>query len=169
MATVYVSGFLPENAAFLATVFPEFAKINGTNFPVTSLKFDAALDEAAFWKLGVVNYGSGNLTLDILWYADTASSGDVVWGASIAAITPNTDTQDVETDGLATENTVTDSHLGTTGQRVHLATITISNLDSLANNDLMFMRIRRLGQTSGSDTMSGDAQFLAAILSYSDT
>lgn len=169
MATVYLPPFTPESALFLATTFPEYAKVNGTNFPVTSLKFDAALDEAAFWKFQALNYGSGNLTVDILWYADTASSGDVVFGAAISAITPNTDSQDVETDGLATENTVTDSHLGTTGQRVHLCSITVSNLDSLANLDLVHMRIRRLGSTSGSDTMSNDACILLVVVSYSDT
>lgn len=168
MATVYLSPFTPESAFFQATTFPEFSKVAGTNFPVTSLKFDAAADEAAFWKFTALNYGSGNLTVDILWYADTATSGDVVFGASISAITPNTDTQDVETDGLATENTVTDSHLGTTGQRVHLATITVSNLDSIAANDLVHLRIRRLG-SNGSDTMTGDACILLVGVSYSDT
>jgi len=168
MATVYLPPFLPEGALFLSSTFPEYAKVNGTNFPVSSLKYDAAADEAAFWKFSAINYGSGNLTLDILWYADNATSGDVVLGAAISAITPNTDTQDIETDGLATENTVTDSHLGTTGQRVHLATITISNLDSIAANDLVHLRIRRVG-SNGSDTMANDMHFLLAVMSYSDT
>lgn len=160
--------FFPEGALFLASTFPEYAKVNGTNFPVSSLKYDAATDESAFWKFVATNYGSGNLTLDILWYADNATSGDIVLGGSISAITPNTDSQDIETDALATENTVTDSHIGTTGQRVHLATITISNLDSIAANDLIHLRIRRVG-SSGSDTMANDAHLLMAVLSYSDT
>lgn len=168
MATVYLPAFTPESALFLASTFPEYAKVNGTNFPVTSLKYDAAADEAAFWKFPALNYGSGNLTVDILWYADSASSGDVIFGAAISAITPNTDTQNIETDGLATENTVTDTHLGTTGQRVHLCSITVSNLDSLANLDLVHMRIRRIG-SNGSDTMTGDAQILLVVVSYSDT
>lgn len=167
MATIY-HYLLPEGALFQSTTFPEYAKVAGTNFPVSSLKYDATADESAFWKLPAIAYGSGNLTLDILWYADNATSGDVVFGGAISAITPNTDTQDVETDGLATENTVTDSHLGTTGQRVHLCTITISNLDSIAASDLVHLRIRRIG-SSGSDTMSNDCQFLMAVLSYSDT
>lgn len=167
MATVY-HFITPEEAAFLDSTFPAFTRVAGTNFPVTSLAYDAATDEAATFKRRAVNYGSGNLTLDILWYADTASSGDVVWGGAVAAITPDTDSQDVETDTLATENTVTDSHIGTTGQRVHRASITISNLDSLASNDLLFLRIRRLG-SNGSDTMTGDAMMLGATLSYSDT
>lgn len=167
MAIVYLTLF-PENAQFLAATFPQLVKNNGTNFPVSGLAYDAAADEAAFWKFEAINYGSGNLTLDLLWYADTASTGDVVWSSSLAAITPDADTQDVETDTLATANTVTDSHLGTVGQRVHRATITLSNLDSLANRDAVFLRIRRIG-SDGADTMAGDAILILAMLSYSDT
>lgn len=158
----------PEGAAFLATAFPQFVKNNGTNFPVTGLAFDAAADEAAFWKFRATSYGAGNLTVTIDWYADTASSGDVIFDVQIAAITPDTDSQDVETDGLATANSVTDSHLGTTGQRVHRASVTVSNLDSLAADDLVWLRLNR-DANNGSDTMSGDAIVLLVTVAYSDT
>jgi hypothetical protein len=167
MATVKQT-LLPEEAQFLATAFPGYSKVNGSNFPVSGLAFDASTDEAAFWKVLAQNYGSGNLTLNLFWYADSASSGDVVWGCQIAAITPNADSQDVETDGLATAQTATDSHLGTTGQRVHQVAITISNLDSLAADDTVWIRIYR-DADNGSDTMTGDAILLLAELTYSDT
>lgn len=162
--------FAPEDAQFLAAAFPQFLKTNGTNFPVSGLAYDAATDEAAFWKFKAVNYGSGNLTLKIFWYADTASTGNVVWEAQIAAITPDTDTQDVETKAFATLNFVQDTHLGTTGQRVHVCTLTISNLDSLAADDLVFLRLARdANGTSATDDMTGDAILLGFELSYSDT
>lgn len=143
--------------------------ISGTNFPVPVLAFDGgSSDEKACFYTRMTNYGSGNLTCEIDWYADTASSGDVVWGASIAAITPETDTQDIETKALGTQNTVTDSHLGTTGQRLHRASITISNLDSVAADDWVCLEIERVA-SSGSDTMSGDAFLVILHLSYSDT
>lgn len=167
MGTVY-QGFTPEGARFLSSTFPQYKSVPGTNFPVSVLFYDATADEAATWKFIATTYGSGNLTLDLWWYADTASSGDVVWGGAITAITANTDTTDVETDSLATETTFTDTHLGTTGQRVHLCTVAISNLDSVAAEDVVFLRIRRLG-SSGSDTMTGDAGLIYARLSYSDT
>lgn len=156
----------PEEAQFLASAFPQYIKNNGTNFPVSGLAFDAATDEAAFWKFRAVDYTSGNLTLDLFWYADTATSGNIVWDAQIAAITPETDTQDVETKAFATANSVTDSHLGTTGQRLHKATITISNLDSLAADDIVWLRINR-DANNASDTMAGDAILTLAQLSYS--
>jgi hypothetical protein len=154
-------------AQFLSTAFPALVK-NGTNFPAVGLAFDAASDEAAFWMWRAVSYGSGNLTIDLDWYADTATSGDVIFEAQIAAITPNTDTQDVETDSLATANSVTDTHLGTTGQRLHRCSITVSNLDSLAANDDVWLRIAR-DANNASDTLTGDAVLVGISVSYTDT
>lgn len=159
--------FLPEEAQFLATAFPAFSKVNGTNFPISGLAFDAAAAEAAFWKFIAQTYGSGNLTLNLYWYADNATSGNVIWGAQISAITPDTDSQDIETDGLATAQTVTDAHLGTVGQRVHKCSITISNLDSIAADDLVHLRVYR-DAAAGGDTMANDAILLLAELTYSD-
>lgn len=156
----------PEEAQFLSTAFPQYVKNNGTNFPVSGLAFDAATDEAAFWKFLAVDYTSGNLTLDLFWYADTATSGNIVWDAQIAAITPETDTQDVETKTFAAISSVTDSHLGTTGQRLHKATITLSNLDSLAADDVVWLRVNR-DANNASDTMAGDAILTLVQLSYS--
>jgi hypothetical protein len=166
MATVFQE-FLPESALFLATTFPAYKRNLGTNFPVPGLGYDAAADEFAYWHFNAINYGSGNITVDIYWYADTASSGDVIWDAGIAAITPNTDTQDIETKAFATVNSVTDTHLGTTGQRLHQCAITISNLDSIAARDHVTLRISR-DANNGSDTMTGDAFIVSAVLSYSD-
>lgn len=148
--------------------FPEF-KAAGSTITVESLSFDAASTEAAQISVPYVPaYGSGNLTVKILWYGDTATTGDVVWGAAIAALTPETDSTDIETDAWATENTVTDSHLGTTAQRLHTASITVSNLDSVTTGDHLYLRIRRIGG-NGSDTMSGDAQVTGVVVEYSDT
>lgn len=167
MATVKIA--LPP-AAFIpaASNGAQFKVAAGTNFPVSALAFDASTAESIYTALRAANYGSGNLTLTLNWYADTASSGDVIWGAQIAAITPDTDSQDIETKAFATANTATDSHLGTTGQRLHTCAITISNLDSLAANDWVALRIYR-DAAAGGDTMAGDALLTMAELSYSDT
>jgi hypothetical protein len=154
-------------AQFLSSSFPALVK-NGTNFPAFGLAYDAAAAEAAFWMARAVSYGSGNVTVAVDWYAATATSGDVIWGCQIAAITPDTDTQDVETKSLATANTVTDTHLGTTGKRLHRASITVSNLDSLANNDDVWIRLYR-DAAAGGDTMTGDAIVVGVTVSYSDT
>lgn len=159
---------LPEEAQFLGSAFPAFDKVNGTNFPVSRLLYDAAVDEGAFWFLEATNYGAGNITVDLIWYATNATTGVVRWGVSIAAITPDSDSQDVETKALATEQTVDDTHLGTTSKRLHKATITVSNLDSVAAGDWVVIRVRRIG-SNGADTMANDVALAQVRLAYSDT
>ncbi len=167
MATVY-QVFRPYDGIPPASNYATLDVIAGTNFPVPCLDFDTTTAESIYFYFQAVNYGSGNLTLDIDWYADTAASGDVVWDAQVAAITQNTDSGDIETKALATANTVTDTHLGTTNQRLHRASITISNLDSIAAGDWCVLKVTRdVGDAA--DTMAGDASLVGVTLSYSDT
>ncbi len=141
-----------------SSAFPAIVTANGSAYPVPALAFDAAAIESTFYGFVASDYTSGNVDVTIDWYADSASSGAVVWGAQLAAITPDADIQDVETDTLPTVTTVTDTHLGTTGQRLHRATITLTAaaLDSLATGDACTLCISRQA-TNGADTMTGDA------------
>jgi hypothetical protein len=154
--------------ALLGSAFAAWLNTLGTNFPVPGWRFDAATQQHVFFKLRASSYGSGNLTLTITWYADTASANDAIFGAAIAAITPNTDTQDVETDSLATAQTVTDTHLGTTGQRLHQTDLTISNLDSLSDGDEFWLQFYR-DADAGGDTLTGYVIVTGLSLTYSDT
>ena len=168
MATV-IHVFRPAAAVPKSPNGGRFKTNAGSNFPVPAIAFDASTDQTVYYTFHAVTYGSGNLTLDIFWYADTASSGNVVWQAQVAAITPDTDTQDIETKAFATLNFVQDTHLGTTGQRLHKATITISNLDSIATGDYVCLLIGRDADgTNATDDLTGDAFIVMAKLSYSD-
>lgn len=164
MATVSHT-FFPGDAQLPTSNPATPSVVFGTNFPVVGSTFDTTTQETEYFYFVALRYGSGNVTVTVLWYADTASSGTFTMGASLAAITPNTDTQDIETKAFATENTATDTHLGTTGQRLHSFDITVSNLDSLTANDWVVLRMRR----DTGDTMAGDAIPVAYVLSYSDT
>lgn len=164
MGTEY-QHFQAGEALYPASNFPQLQVIQGSSFPVMVNSFDAATKETLFHEFVADNYSSGNLTLDLYWYSDSASANDVIWGAQVACITPDTDTQDVETKALATANTATDTHLGTTGQRLHRATITISNTDSIAAGDLVKIAIYR-DAAAGGDTMTGDAHLWRSRISY---
>lgn len=168
MATVKMQ-LSPEEALFPASSFPQFKVVQGTNFPVAGLYFDASAVEACYWKFIIPSYGSGNITANIYWYGDTATSGGVAFRTYIAAITPDTDSQDVETDSLASANQVNDTHLGTTAQRIHKAVCTISNLDSVAADDFVTFKLDRYATDATNDTMTGDAVVVAIELTYSDT
>lgn len=163
MATIYQT-LEPEQAEYLSTNFPGFIR-NGT-IPVSALAFDAAADEAAFWKIDVTGYSAGSLSVDLYWGADTATTNNVIWGGAVACITAGTDTQDMTTKTLAAESTVTGSHLGTTARRLMKTTLTIAALDSITSGDAVFIRIRRLGSSAAADTMAGDAWLERAVVSY---
>lgn len=167
MATVRTV-LTPGDAILPATNPAAPTQVAGTNFPVPGLAFDATTQETVYFRFPAVSYGSGNVTVTVDWYADTASTNGIVFGASLAAITQNTDTQDIETKAFATENTASDTHLGTTGQRLHTFDITVSNLDSIASGDDVTLRLRR-APADASDTMTGDAIVTRVIVSYSDT
>lgn len=144
---------------------------NGTNFPRDGWAFTGtgSTDIAVYFKFPLLNYGSGNITLEFTWQSTGSStSGDVIFKGQIAAITPNTDTQDAETDTLATATSVTDAHLGTTAKRVHAATITISNLDSCAAGDEVTLKFLRALSDSG-DTYGDEVLVTSIYLTYSDT
>lgn len=169
MATI-THQFTPQDAIFPATNPGTLDLIAGTSFPVSCLDFDAATDETVYFRFIATAYGSGNVTVEVFWYADTATSGNVVWEVQLCVVTPDTDSQDVETDAFATLNYVQDAHLGTTGQRLHKATVTVTNLDSLAAGDWVNLRLARDANSSNAtDDMSGDASVVAVAVSYSDT
>lgn len=153
---------------FRSTTFPQYVKTDGTYNPITALAYDATTEEMAYVRFRAVNYGSGNITCNIGWYPDTAVSGDIIWGVSLSAMTPNTDVTDVETKNFATEQTVTDTVLGTVGQRPHECTVVISNLDSIASSDWAWLRVSRKA-AAGGDTMTGDGWLVMVDISYSDT
>jgi len=170
MATIYHT-LKPEEAQPLASAFPAFLKNNGTNFPVSGLAYNDTTQESAYWVFNAIGYGSGNLSLDIYWYADTeTSTNTIVWESQLACITADTDTTDVETKGLDSLNYFQDTHLGTTGQRLHKCTISITNLNSIAAGDVCWLKIARDADGSNAtDNLTGDGILVLAILSYSDT
>ncbi len=145
-----------------------FKTVDGTNFPVPSLAFDAATAETVYFPFRAVNYGSGNVTARVQWYADTASADGVAFSGALAAITPNSDSQNIEDDAFDTATTATDSHIGTTGQRLHEFTIEITNVDSIAAGDWCMLKLTR-EVANGSDTMTGDCLVCGLQIEYSDT
>ena len=161
----------PEEATIRSTTgFPQFVRNDGTNFGVTGLAYDGAgtNQEIAYWKFEPAGYGSGDLTVDLVWYAASGTSGSVDWAAAVAAITPNTDTEDVLTAAFGNAPAVTANHLGTTARRLHKTTVTIttSDLDSMAAGDECWLKVMRNPIT---DTLTADAIITSVRLSYSDT
>jgi hypothetical protein len=166
MATVSV--IIDPRAAFLATTaMPEFVLITGTNAPVTGYAFDDTTREDIYFSLPLLSYGSGNMTLVVRWYSRAGSTtGGVVWGTRIACITP-TDNVSVEAKNWTTAQTQATT-VRSTAKYPNTTSVAISNLDSAAALDEMWLDVYRL-PTDGSDTMTGDAIITSMYLTYSDT
>lgn len=172
MATVFQP--LPIGAAMLfassGAGVPELQAVQTTPATPTpgymAYAFDPAVVENLYYEFVIRNYGSGNLSLALRW-STAATTGNAVWAAQIAAITA-ADAGAVSAKAYATANSVTVAAAGS-ANILNAATITISNLDSIANGDLVFLRFYR-DAASGSDTInSNDCLVYHLDLSYSDT
>jgi hypothetical protein len=159
--------FRPEFATYPTTNYPQFKNIVGTYFPITALSFDKAVQQTCYFIFKAINYGSGNVNINCDWYADTANTGNAVFGFSLACITPNTDSQDIETKNFAAEQTMVSQHLGSVGQRLLGGNLILSNTDSISSNDYCVLRLRR-NVSDGDDTMTGNALVVSVSLSYSN-
>jgi hypothetical protein len=135
-----------------------------TNTPKLSYMrwlFDASTDEHLVWNGQLpVDWASG-ATVN-LWYTTSATSGDVIWKAGMAALTASTDDMDAAVfiaGDLATANTAP----ATAGQ-FKKVTIALTST-GLAAGDLVALFVGR-DADNGSDTLAADAALVAVELSY---
>lgn len=132
-----------------------------TRNSILVLDFDASTQEGANFR-GVLpsHYAAGGLTLDLFWMATSATSGDVKWDAAYEE--QDAGNNDLDSDAFGTAGTQTTTTNGTSG-KVTKSTITIShaNMGSPAAGDPFRLRVRRVA-ADAADTMSGDAELLAA-------
>jgi hypothetical protein len=158
----------PKGASLFGTGDPTPTHQLATDHPVDGYSFTKATpSQQFFFEFKAPFYLSGNLTLVIFWYSDTGqTSGAVTWGAQIAAISAG-DAQSMLTDTLATATTTTTT-VNSTARGPTATVITISNLDSIAADDSVMLRVFRDG-SSGADTMTGGAIPFDIELRYAAT
>jgi hypothetical protein len=157
----------PEEGQPLSSgAFPTFTNKQGTTVPLSLLGY--AKGQSSFWKFFPYTYPvtNPNLTVRIEWESDTGqTSGAVVWGAALVAVVPGSATN-VETMALAAQLTTTTTVSATAhGLNETIITVSGASLSSLAAGDLVFLQIQRT--SSGSDTMTGNANLLLAVVQWS--
>lgn len=123
--------------------------------------FDASADESCDFELILPQHyaGTTGITVVLYWMASTATSGDVVWNVAIER--HEDDAFDLDADGFAAANAVTDTAASASGE-LSVPTVTFTDgadMDSWAAGESGRMRITR-DADNGSDTMSGDAELL---------
>jgi hypothetical protein len=162
-----VKPFTADEANFqAANVAPVFT-IQGTNGPVRGCDCNGGTtDSTMFFVLDGATYASGTFTVDIYYFADTATTGQVKWGAAFGANTANSSTQDVTTDTFATETTGTLTHPGTTARREQKITLSSVSADSGATGDTFNIRVRRLASDTVNDNLSGSVYMTRIKVTY---
>ena len=129
------------------------------NTPV--LDFDATTDESAMWlDILPVRYAGGGITVEIVFAATSAISGDVVWCAQIERI--GSEIQDLDADGFASAKTVTVTTSGTSGytKKASLSFANGAEMDSVAAGEAFRVKIYR-DADNAADTATGDAELIA--------
>lgn len=127
--------------------------------------FDAATDEHLWFAFRMpADYASGPV-LKLLWQTnDTGATESCVWGCRLGAVTP-ADADTPNEHASATAQTTTTDINTTEANRLIETSITISNADSVAAGDLVFLLIYR-DADNASDDLSSDALLIAASLEY---
>jgi hypothetical protein len=124
---------------------------------VLVLEFDAAIEESAIF-IGVIPENAAltnGLTVRLWWMGDTATSGNVRWGAQFEKTGTDLDADSYDTNAQVT------STANATGGIESVASITITTIDSLVAGDRFRLRVYRVAADATNDTMAGDAQLVA--------
>lgn len=129
------------------------------------LEFDpgATAETATFEDVLPSNYAGGGITVYIEFMVDTATSGNVVWGASFERHDTGTD---LDSDSFAAEKTVTVAAPGTTGAPAYtsIAFTNGAEIDSLAALESFRLKIRRVSSDAADTVNSNDAQLMWVYL-----
>jgi hypothetical protein len=127
-------------------------------------QFDATTREQLMWTFRMpADYASAPVV--VAQFAMTsATTGNVILEARIAAITPG-DATDIDTKAFAAANTSATTAVAATAGFVKEISITMTNADSLAAGDQVTLYLAR-DAANASDTATGDLELISAALTY---
>jgi hypothetical protein len=125
--------------------------------------FDAVTDEMVLCEFRMPGNYASSPVLKLQYSMASATSGNVVLGAEVMAVTPG-DAANINTDSFDIINTATSTVPATTGHMKEVS-ITLANADDVAAGDYVVIRIRR-DADSASDTAVGDLELWTIMLEY---
>lgn len=123
---------------------------------------DTTAESVIFTNSAGSDYGGDDITVNIEWVAETATTGGVTWGVSfeVNAASGN----DIDSDSFAAQQTGTSSANATSGViTITSITLTQAQADAIAAGDYFRMEVERVTGDVGDD-MVGDAQILKITL-----
>lgn len=129
------------------------------------LAFDAAADEWCTFVFRMPDDFDSSVApvAKVQYKMTSATSGAVQWDVRLGTVAAGA-AVDVDAKGFATANTTNSTVSGTVGRMVE-ASITLTNYDSALAGDFSVVRLARNG-SNGSDTATGDAEFIAMTIAY---
>lgn len=135
-------------------------------YPHTVLDFDATTGEAAVFK-DVLDrrYAGGGITVYVHYAMTSATSGTCGWLIAFERVSDSQ--QDIDSDGFASDQTLTAVTVPGTSGHVDICSVAISNganMDSIAAGEGYRLRITR---DVANDTATGDAELWAVELKES--
>lgn len=157
----------------LCCFFPQDNEPPSSNFATLDtrnghlvLDFDTSTQETAIFK-GVLprHYDGGGITVYLHVAMTSATTGTV--GFDVAFERIGDGSQDIDSDGFATAQTVTAVTVPATSGHVDILSVAVTdgaNIDSIAVGEAFRLRVRR---DVANDTASGDAELLAVELKES--
>jgi len=127
------------------------------------LDFDPTTDEDSIFE-GLLprNYGSGGITLLLVWAATSATSGSCRWQASFERL--EDEGTDIDADSFDTAQSAGGTAPAATGA-LQYTTIAFTNgqIDGLLVGEAFRLKVGRdANGTTGTDDMTGDAELLRA-------
>lgn len=124
--------------------------------------FDDTTDEALMFT-GIVprHYSSGGMTVYIHYAMTSATTGKVRWDSSFERMGDGS--QDIDSDGFATANSVNVAAVDGTSGNVDIASIAHTDgaqIDSIAVGEGFRLKIERKPSDTTNDTATGDAELI---------
>lgn len=159
MAARTIALLTPESAHYPATNFGALALLNQR--PV--LAFDASTEETAYWTAPAIQGLATPIVAVVTYCMAAATSGAVVLGVQIEAISDGDATDiDAGTSFDATNNSASTTVPGTAGY-IDQISIALTNNDSIAAGDLARIAVARKTADAG-DTATGDLYLIQVEL-----
>lgn len=124
---------------------------------------DTTVEQLRFQGVVPDNYASG-LTATLFYSMASANSGKVDFEVSVMCVTPD-DAADIDTDSFDTVNAANETVPGTAGYMSELD-VALTNADSAAAGDLIFLKLERDADDATNDTATGDAELRGIRLQY---
>lgn len=123
------------------------------------ISFDDTVAENVLFNPAMFSsYSGGDISVDIDWVAETATTGGVTWGIEIERNAPGGN--DIDSDSFDTQQTGTSATNATSGVITRTTiTLTQAEADAIEASDAYRMRVQRV-VGDGGDDMADDAQIL---------